>query len=356
MNFQNTMNDKFLIYGATGYTGKLVAQMAAETGLKPILSGRNAVKLKAIADPLGLEYEAVSLEDSDGLETLLNKVSVVLHIAGPFSATAHPMVQACLKTGTHYLDITGEIQIFERHFRLHNQAVKQRIMIMSGVGFDVVPTDCLAAHLKAMLPDASDLKLSLAGSGGLSPGTAKTAVEGIGYGTAIRKDGNIIEVYESILGKADFGKGERDTVAIGWGDVSTAYHTTGIPNITVFFKSTGALKMISGFGKGIKGLLAKPWLQRIIKNRIDKTVQGPNDEARARGYSVIVGEIRNEVGVTMRSRLVTPEGYTLTGLCALEIVRQVLSGNYKTGFATPAGTYGADFIMQFDGVERTDLT
>jgi len=329
--------------------------MAAEAGLKPILSGRNASKLKDTADTLGLEYETVSLEDTGALEELLNKVSVVLHIAGPFSATAYPMVQACLKTGTHYLDITGEIQIFERHFRLHDQAVEQRIMIMSGVGFDVVPTDCLAAHLKALLPDASELKLSLAGSGGLSPGTAKTAAEGIGYGTAIRRDGNIVEVYESILGKADFGKGNRDTVAIGWGDVSTAYHTTGIPNITVFFKSTGALKMISGLGKGIKGLLAKPWVQRVIKKRIDRSVHGPDDAARAKGYSIIVGEARNMAGDTVRSKLVTPEGYTLTCLCALEIVRQVLGGNFKAGFATPASVYGADFILQFAGVERTDL-
>ena len=349
------MPDTFLIYGATGYTGRLAAKMAASSGLKPILSGRNEAKLKALAEPLGLEYKAVSLDDVEGLASLLATVSVVLHIAGPFSATAKPMAQACLNTGTHYLDITGEIQIFERHFRLHDKAVEKGIMMMSGVGFDVVPTDCLAAHLKARLPDAQHLTLCLAGSGGLSPGTAKTAVEGIGYGTAVRREGNIVEVNEAIYGKADFGRGERDTVAIGWGDVSTAYHTTGIPNITVFFKSSGALKMISGFGKGMRGLLARPWMQRFLKKRIEKMVHGPDEEARVKGYSIILGEARNAEGTVVKSKLVTPEGYTLTCLCALEIVRQVLDGNLKVGFATPAAVYGADFILQFDGVERSDI-
>lgn len=348
------MSNHFLIYGATGYTGALVAEMAAKTGMKPILSGRNEAKLKAIAEPLRLDFEVVSLDDTEALEDLLNKVSVVLHVAGPFSATAQPMIEACLKTGTHYLDITGELQVFERHFRLHAEAEAKGIMVMSGVGFDVVPTDCLSAHLKAKLPDATELVLSLAGSGGLSPGTAKTAIEGIGYGTAVRREGKIIELKSALRGSADFGSGERETVAIGWGDVSTAYHTTGIPNITVFFKSTGILNFISGLGVGIKKILGKPLMQRILKNRIEKMVKGPSDEERAKGYSIIVGSVKNKEGAEKTSKLVTPEGYTLTCLCALEIVKQVLDENFKTGFRTPAGVYGADFILQFEGVERTD--
>jgi len=352
---QMTRETRFLIYGATGYTGKLAARMAAQAGLKPILSGRNESKLKEIAEPLNLEHASVSLDDREGLEALLQKVAVVLHIAGPFSATAKPMVQACLNTGTHYLDITGEIQIFERHFRLNDSAKAKGIMIMSGVGFDVVPTDCLSAHLKSRLPDARHLILSIAASGGMSPGTVKTVVEGIGYGTVLRRDGNIVEMFGSLRSHADFGRGDRDTVAVGWGDVSTAYHTTAIPNITVFFKSTGALKLISGMGKGIKGMLAKPWMQRLIKRRIEKMVKGPDDAARSKGYSIIIGEVNNDEGTVMKSKLVTPEGYTLTCLCGLEIVKQVLEGNFKAGYCTPAGVYGADFILQFDGVERTDM-
>ncbi|MBL4577201.1 MAG: saccharopine dehydrogenase NADP-binding domain-containing protein [Flavobacteriales bacterium] len=350
-----TTESKFLIYGATGYTGKLVVHMAVKDGLKPLLSGRNSKMLKQLAEPLGLEYEAVFLDNQDALERLLEKVDIVLHIAGPFSATARPMVQACLNTQTHYLDITGEIPIFEKHFRLDDQAREKDIMIMSGVGFDVVPTDCLSAHLKKRMPDATELTLSLAGSGGLSPGTAKTVVEGIGYGTAVRREGNIVEIEGALHGKADFGRGERETIAIGWGDVSTAFHTTGIPNITVFFKSTSALKFVAGMGKRMKGILGKQWIQRILKNRIERLVKGPDDEARSKGYCIIVGEVKNKKGSVMKSRLLTPEGYTLTCLCALEILRQVQQGNFRAGFGTPAGVYGADFILQFEGVEREDL-
>ena len=349
------LKNKLLIYGATGYTGTLAVRMAAEAGLCPVLSGRNADKLNELAAPLNLEYHAVSLDDAEGLEALLHEVAVVLHIAGPFSATAGPMVQACLKTRTHYLDITGEIEIFERHFRLDEEARNRGIMIMSGVGFDVVPTDCLCAHLKDRMPDASHLTLSIAAGGGMSPGTAKTVVEGIGYGTVLRRKGKIVEIHESLHSRADFGRGDRDTVAIGWGDVSTAYHTTGIPNTTVFFRSTPALKMVAGMGRGLKRMLSKPWLQRLIKRGIGKAVNGPDDVARSKGFSVIVGEVKNDEGTVKSTKLLTPEGYTLTCLCALEIARQVLDGNFKVGFGTPAGVYGPDFILQFEGVERTDL-
>jgi len=349
------LKNKPLIYGASGYTGTLAVRMAAEAGLRPILSGRNEAKLKSLAAPLNLEYHAVSLDDARGLEALLHEVAVVLHIAGPFSATASPMVQACLKTGTHYLDITGEIEVFERHYRLDAEAKIRGIMVMSGVGFDVVPTDCLCAYLKDRMPDASHLTLSISAGGGMSPGTAKTVVEGIGYGTVLRREGKIVEIHEALHSSADFGRGDRDTVAIGWGDVSTAYHTTGIPNTTVFFRSTPALKLVAGMGKGLKRMLAKPWLQRLIKRGIGKAVKGPDDIARSKGFSVIVGEVKNASGAVKSSKLLTPEGYTLTCLCALEIVRQVLDGNYKVGFGTPAGVYGADFILQFEGVERIDL-
>ena len=349
------MERKFLIYGATGYTGRLVVGMAVEAGMKPLLSGRNPEKLEAIAKQFDLEYVAVSLSDQGELEKLLDGVDVVLHIAGPFSATAAPMLEACLKTKTHYLDITGEIQIFERHARMDGVAKEAGIMIMSGVGLDVVPTDCMAAHLKAKMNDATHLKLSIAGSGGLSPGTAKTAAEGIGYGTAIRRNGKIELVNGRLEGSADFGRGERDTVAIGWGDVSTAYYTTGIPNITVFFRSSPILRILTGMGSGMKKMLSGNMMQKFIKKRIDGAVKGPTGSAREKGYSIIVGEVENEKGDVMRSRLTAPEGYTLTGLTGLEIVRRVMDNDFESGFKTPAGMYGADFILQFEGVERIDI-
>ena len=202
----------FLIYGATGYTGKLMTERAKELGLSPLLSGRNPEKLKQVAEPLGFDHEAVSLSDKHGLLNMLSKIDLVIHTAGPFSGTAKPMVDACLKTKTHYLDITGEISVFERHKSLNSQAKDAGILIMSGVGFDVVPTDCLAAHMKKRMPDAEQLNISIGGLSKISAGTAKTAIENIAKSFIVRRSGKIIQLKKPLYSKADFGKGEVETV------------------------------------------------------------------------------------------------------------------------------------------------
>jgi len=350
------MKSSFVIYGATGYTGKLMAEMAAAQGLSPLLSGRNKDKLKAVADPLGLDYHAVSLDDRAGLEELLTDTNLVLHIAGPFSATAQPMVDACLATKTHYLDITGEIDIFERHYTLDAVAKNAGIMLMSGVGFDVVPTDCLAAHVKQRLPDATELNISIDGGGGLSPGTAKTAVESIGRRTAVRRNGKLTELKNNLFSKADFGRGERTTISMSWGDVSTAYRTTNIPDITVYFKLTPVLKNLLGLPRWVRRFLGAPLPQQFIKGQIEKRIKGPGAAQRAKGRTSIVAEAVNGEGDKVVSTLQTPEGYTFTCTCSLAIVQRVLAGDLQMGFHTPGGTYGPDFILPMEGVARTDLT
>jgi saccharopine dehydrogenase (NAD+, L-lysine-forming) len=98
-----------LIYGATGYTGKLIAKVAAGLGARPILAGRDLEKVEAIAKPLQLAFRAFDLGDPIRIDAGIKDVSVVLCIAGPFSATSKPMADACLRNHVHYLDITGKI-------------------------------------------------------------------------------------------------------------------------------------------------------------------------------------------------------------------------------------------------------
>jgi short subunit dehydrogenase-like uncharacterized protein len=347
--------NNFLIYGATGYTGKIMAKMAVKQGLKPILSGRNEDKLKEIADPLDLEYVAVDLQNTDKLNSLISKVDVVIHCAGPFSATSEPMINACMNTGTHYLDITGEIEVFESLNKSSDEAAKAGIMVMPGVGFDVVPTDCLAAHIKNRMPGATHLSLSIGGMKGISPGTAKTAVESIGKKTLVRRNGIIVPSDKPLFGTNDFGNGESRTIAASWGDVSTAYYTTGIPNVTVYFQSNKQMEKMVSLNAFSRWLLSTSFMQKRIKSRIEKKVKGPTDEQRERSRGTIIGEARNEKGEKIMSKLIVPEGYTLTCLTGLEIVRQVLAGKIKLGFWTPASLFGADFILQFEGVERNDI-
>jgi short subunit dehydrogenase-like uncharacterized protein len=232
---ENGAKGNFLIYGANGYTGELITQFAVEGGMKPILAGRNAIAVEALAKKHHLEYKVFSLDETDRLDSALQEVDVVLHCAGPFSLTARKMVEGCLRNKKHYTDITGEIAVFEACAALDGKAQEAGIMIMPGVGFDVVPTDCLAVHLKNRLSSTTRLSLAFYGGGRLSHGTQSTMVMNIGKGGAIRSDGKIMRVPAAWKAKEiDFGEVTKTGVTIPWGDVATAYYSTGIPNIEVF--------------------------------------------------------------------------------------------------------------------------
>jgi short subunit dehydrogenase-like uncharacterized protein len=348
-------NNTFLLYGANGYTGRLIADMAKDYGLRPILAGRNATAIKAQADQLGLDYRVFDLNDQRSLENALLGVPLVLHAAGPFFRTYKKMVQACLATNTHYLDITGEIAVFEGVKRMNDLALQAGLMLMPGVGFDVVPTDCMAAFLKQQQPDATHLKLAFATIGGkLSHGTSMTMAEGLGEGGAARIDGKITK---QALGKkgmwVDFGKKKLFTMTIPWGDVSTAFVTTGIPNIetytTVAPKQFKILKWQFLFNWALRTNLVRNY----IKKQIAQKPTGPSAEIRETANSYIWGQVQNAAGEKKTARLVCPEGYKLTAISSLIIAKKVLEGNFKPGYQTPAGLYGSELVLEIPGVSRT---
>lgn len=346
---------RILVYGATGYTGKLTARMARDRGLTPILAGRSEDRVRAIATELGLEWRAFGLGDTARLEAALADVAVVLHIAGPFSATSRPMVDACIRTNTHYLDITGEIDVFEALANRDGEARLAGIMLLPGVGFDVVPSDCLAAHMKRRMPDARDLKIYIGGMNGVSRGTAKTMVEGIAEGTRVRRGGEL-ETLEGVHEDlCDFGAGSVPTFAVSWGDVSTAWHSTRIPNIEVHFEAVPQLRRMAKIPGMIKSILGLGFMQAILKRQIDRMPEGPTDEQRRQGRATLVAVARNDRNETLRTRLTTPEGYTLTAMTGLAIAERVSKGEFKTGFQTPSLAFGADFITGFENVRREDL-
>jgi short subunit dehydrogenase-like uncharacterized protein len=345
----------FLIYGANGYTGEIIARISVERGLKPILGGRSLAKLKPIADELGLVARPFSLEDKTSLEYTLKEVDFVLHCAGPFSITSKPMVEACLRLGKHYLDITGEIAVFEAMAKLDEQAKNEGIMIMPGVGFDVVPSDCLAKHLKNRLPSATNLSLAFMGLGGLSHGTQATMTMNVGNGGAIRKDGEITSVPAAWKSRdIDFGDGKPvNCTTIPWGDVATAFYSTNIPNIEVFAAVPESAKKLMVLSRYVGWLLATKPLQSILQNQIP--AGGPSDEARKNGKSLLYGEASDDSGNKVVSRLQCPEGYTTTALTALNIAEKILAGIAPIGFQTPAKAYGADLILEIEGTNREDL-
>jgi len=350
----NDMSGQFLIYGTNGYTGELIAREAAKRGLKPILGGRSQKKVEPLAKELDLVCRTFSLEDKKSLEYTLKEVDFVIHCAGPFSLTSERMVEACIRLGKHYLDITGELTVFEAMAARDEEAKEAGMMIMPGVGFDVVPSDCLAMHLKDRMPDANDLTLAFYGLGRISHGTQTTMTMNIGNGGAIRKDGVITSVPAAYqTQEIDFGEVKKLSVTIPWGDVSTAYHSTGIPNIKVFTVVPEKQIKLLKLSRYVGWLLATAPLQSILQSQIPEG--GPSHKEREKGKTLLWGKATDAKGNSVESRLQGPEGYKFTMLAALNIAEKILAGQFTTGFQTPSKCYGADLVLEIDGVKRQDV-
>ena len=341
-----------MIYGANGYTGELCARVAAERGLTPILAGRNAEAVAGLADELGLPHRVVGLDNPDDLTSALEDVTAVLHCAGPFLWTSKPMVRACLASGTHYLDITGEIAVFEPVLAQHAKAVTAGVALLPGVGFDVVPTDCLAARLAEALPDATSLELAFAASGGsASRGTLKTMIEGMPYSGAIRKDGRITRVPMAWDAKEiPFSCGPRWAMTIPWGDVSTSFHSTGIPNIRVYTgASPGTIRKARRMRTFLPLMGLKP-VKRLAQWWIGRTVTGPDEQTRKSARTYLWGRVENAGGEVVTATLETPEGYAFTAQSSVECAARVADGAVQPGAWTPSRAFGSGFIETLPGV------
>jgi short subunit dehydrogenase-like uncharacterized protein len=345
-----------LLYGANGYTGELIAREGARRGLRPILAGRDRAAVAALASELGLEHRSFALDEPAALEDGLEGVTAVLHCAGPFTVTARPMARACIGRRAHYLDITGEIEVFEELAARDEEARRAGIMLLPGAGFDVVPSDCLAAHLKRRLPGATRLRLALLPSGRLSRGTATTMVEHAHRGGLVRKGGALVPVppgWKTL--RVDFGRGERRVISIPWGDVSTAFHSTGIPNVEVYAALPRAARVGLRLSRFARPVLRSAAVKSYLKRRIRRGAAGPSAQERARGRTIIWGEVTDQAGGRATARLAGPEGYQFTVLTALFALEQVMAGRAPAGFQTPSRAYGPDFVLQIPGVERQDL-
>lgn len=342
----------WMIYGANGYTGELIAREARARGLSPILAGRDSPAIRKLAAELGLEPRIFSLANHQKLVAGLLGVKAVVHAAGPFARTAAAMVQGCLDSGTNYLDITGEIPVFESIMRVDRDAREAGVALIPGVGFDVVPTDCLAAMLAAKVPNATELTLAFCSEGGgISPGTMKTIIEGAGKGGAIRRDGVIIRVPLAWDAREiPFPGRSRMAMTIPWGDVSTAFYTTGIPNIRVYSAtSPKTIARMRAFRPLLRLLRFAP-LRRGLQSLAGRR-QGPDQAVRSKARIHLWGEARDAAGHSVTMTMTVPEGYDFTARSSVMAIEKVLNGRVGPGSWTPARAFGADFVRLIEGVE-----
>lgn len=347
----------WMLYGANGYTGKLTAEEAKQRGLAPVLAGRNRQRIEALGRELDLPTRVVDLEEPEALERSLKNVDLVLHCAGPFVRTSPPMLEACLTTGTHYLDITGEIAVFESVMHLDEKAKDVGVALLPGVGFDVVPTDCLAASLAEALTDATHLELAFTSSCvSASRGSIKTMIEVMPEAGAVRENGKITPVplaFDSKL--VEFSCGNRWAMTVPWGDVSTAFHSTGIPNIRVYSgQSPGAIRRARRMRPLLRLAGLKP-VKRLLQWHVGRTVTGPDQATRDSARTFIWGRVANAGGERVSGTLEAPEAYAFTVLSSLECARRVLDGVVGPGAWTPSRAFGSDFVGELPGVSVGEL-
>src|SRR5438045_5716906 len=125
----------WMIYGANGHAGRLVAREAVALGERPILAGRSAEKVRRVAEELGLPWVAFDLSDHAAAVAALGGVELALLAAGPFDGLAQPMMDACLEAGTHYTDLDNELPVFQAAEERDARARERGVAIVPGIGF-----------------------------------------------------------------------------------------------------------------------------------------------------------------------------------------------------------------------------
>ncbi|MDE3250392.1 MAG: saccharopine dehydrogenase NADP-binding domain-containing protein [Bacteroidota bacterium] len=352
-------NASFLLYGANGYSGKLIARFAARYQVSPVLAGRNAAALKQLSRETGYPFRVADINDAAQLRTIMRDVQLVVNAAGPFDRTARQLIEACLDLKKHYIDLNGDTAVFEMIRAYHHQALEAGIMILPGAGFDVVPTDCLALFLAQQMPEASSLEIAFAIKGSsLSHGTAITTAERLGLPGAIRSDGRITGEPVGKRGmEVEFTpwKEKAFVMSIPWGDISTAWYSTHIPNIITY---TAVTRTTWWFLKGqvlFNWLLCTKFMRRKITGLIHQRIDGPGDLQRAKAVSLIRATVSNRAGNKLTAFLRCPEAYSLTADASLLITQKVLRGIHRAGYQTPASAYGSELVMEIKDVERIQV-
>lgn len=341
----NGLQAKWLIYGANGYTGRLIAEAAHARGWKPVLGGRNRLEVEKLAAKLELDFVSFGLEDPQALAKSIAPFTLVLHCAGPFSKTAKPMFQACLAAGTHYLDITGEIAVFERILSKTKEAHAAGIIAIPGVGFDVVPSDCLAKALAEKCASPVSLELLLLPSGGFSPGTMKTMAEGFFRGTVVRSENRIRMLDTFVSGERIYAGQAIPCLGIAWGDISSAWYSTKIPNISVFLRaSKSSVQRLRALSL-LRPILALPLVQKLLQALIKKFLSGPSAAERANTPYRIWGLVVDSDGKRIERGIETPNGYTFTVDAALASVEKILRSPPAAGAHSPAMAFGSEFAI-----------
>jgi short subunit dehydrogenase-like uncharacterized protein len=352
----NTGKTRLLLYGAYGYTGRLTAELAAAKNIDLILAGRNKDLLVALGNRLNLPTRVIGLNNPSQLSEALKDVACVLHMAGPFAATSAPMLDACLAEHTNYIDITGEIEVFEAIWAREEEIRRAGITALPGAGFDVVPSDCLAGYVARKLERPISLAIALRGLDSASQGTLRTAIRQISKPVLCRRAGAIVTLEDRSARWIDFGLGNEPCVPLSWGDVSTAFYSTGVGNITVYLRRTKLLRSADIAGRFVGSFLQSSLGQQGLEAIVRRFPEGPSQTQRNLQRSTVWAEAVSASGNSFIASLTTPDAYDFAANSALEIALRITRLEVPLGLVTPFQAFGADFVLALPGCFRTDIS
>lgn len=325
---------KLMIYGATGYTGRIAAEHAKAAGTPLVLAGRNEASLSTLSAELGVEYRVFGLDDAAAIDAGLAGISVLLNCAGPFMRTANALMTASIRNSIHYLDTAAELDSYRLAETLDDRAKAAGVMLMPGGGGSVAMLGSLAGHAVLRVENPRKIRIALHVAGGLSRGSAISAMENVTVETLARVDGELVAIAADGIRKFDFGKGAVDCFPVTLPDLITIWRATAVPNVETFVHVTG-----DGFPQGDLSTLP----------------DGPSEEERlAIRYQASV-EVAGADGTITRSTLDTVNGYTFTAMAAAEAGRRVLGGETRPGFQTPAALFGSGFAQTIANTTITDV-
>lgn len=323
-----------MIYGATGYTGRMATEHAAAAGLDPILAGRGSAALARLAEDLGVEHRVFGLDDPASVHEAMSDVSVLLNCAGPFMRTAQPLMTAAIRTGVHYLDIAAELDSYRLAEELDGQAQAAGVMLLPGSGGSVAMLGCLAGHAAQRIANPRRIRIALHVSGSMSRGSAVSATENLTTECLMRADGKLTARDPTDVLAFDFGAGYVPCSAATLPDLVSIWRSTHVPNIETYVHISG-----DAFPQG--DLAALP--------------DGPTEAQRRKDRYQAAVAVEDESGAVVHSVLDTVNGYTFTPLAAAEAARRVLSGEHGPGFRTPADLFGNGFAETIADTTIRDL-
>jgi short subunit dehydrogenase-like uncharacterized protein len=350
------MRRNVLIYGATGYSGRLIAERLRHLRCRSVVAGRTPHRVQALAAEFGLAGRVMGADEPNVLDQALDDIDVLINAASPFTLTAPALIESCLRTKTHYLDITGELPVFQAAFGYDEAARKRGIMILPGAGLGVVASDCLAKHVAALIPNAKYLRIAVLRPDSFSRGTFRSALGLANSRVAIRRNGRLILVPVGQLQRTfDFGDGEKESVAVSWADVFTAYYSTGIRNIEAYFAASFASRALYQVSAGVADTMQLAPARTLIDAIASVLPEGPHEARRRIERCVLLCEAEDSWRQRRCVRLATPDGYSFTAEAATAIAQRILQGDFASGFQTPAKVYGADLVLDFEGVDRHEL-